>query len=122
MSDPADPVQDRPLAGLEVIELHAIGPVPFAGMVLRQLGAQVTRVSPPRDPGLGLTTLPAFDLLNRGKRALALDLKQPADRQAMGSQLTRADVLLPDSQAPSRPSPCTARRSSTTTMPSPRPW
>ena len=85
---------DLPLAGLRVIEMHAIGPVPFAGMVLQQLGACVTRVSPPRDPGLGLMTPPAFDLLNLGKAVVALDLKQPADRQAMAMRLAAADVLL----------------------------
>jgi alpha-methylacyl-CoA racemase len=90
----ADAPADCPLAGLQVIELHAIGPVPFAGMLLRQLGAQVTRVSPPQDPGLGVAMPPEFDLLNRDKLALALDLKNPADRQAMAQQLATADVLL----------------------------
>jgi alpha-methylacyl-CoA racemase len=93
-TDQAHAADEPPLAGLQVIELHAIGPVPFAGMVLQQLGAQVTRVSPPQDPGLGLMTLPAFDLLNRDKQPLALDLKHPADQQAMAARLATADVLL----------------------------
>ena len=38
-----------PLAGLKAIELHAIGPVPFAGQLLRSLGARVVRVSPPAE-------------------------------------------------------------------------
>ena len=86
--------EDLPLAGLRVVELHAIGPVPFAGMVLRQLGAEVTRVSPPQDPGLGVAMPPQFDLLNRHKKAVALDLKQTADREAMARLLETADVLL----------------------------
>ena len=36
-----------PLAGLKVLELHAIGPVPYAGSLLISLGAQIVRVSPP---------------------------------------------------------------------------
>ena len=91
---PSDATDERPLAGLHVLELHAIGPVPFAGMVLQQLGAQVTRVSPPQDPGLGVAMPPEFDLLNRDKVALALDLKNPADQKAMAQQLAGADVLL----------------------------
>ena len=65
---------DTPLAGLRVVELHAIGPVPFAARLLAELGAQVVRVSPPVDPGLGLAVAPEFDVLNHGKQALALDL------------------------------------------------
>jgi len=83
-----------PLDGLRVLELHAIGPVPFAGMLLRQLGAQVTRVSPAHDPGLGIALASEFDLLNRNKATLTLDLKSPADQQAMAQHLAQADVLL----------------------------
>jgi alpha-methylacyl-CoA racemase len=85
---------DLPLDGLRVLELHAIGPVPFAGMVLGQLGARVTRISPPQDPGLGIGLPPKFDLLNRGKTTVALDLKSPADQDVMQQQLATADVLL----------------------------
>ena len=90
----ASAAEDLPLAGLRVVELHAIGPVPFAGMVLRQLGADVIRVSPPQDPGLGIGLPAQFDLLNRHKTALALDLKDPAGRAALAGHLQTADVLL----------------------------
>jgi alpha-methylacyl-CoA racemase len=63
-------------------------------MLLRQLGAQVTRVSPPQDPGLGVAMPAEFDLLNRDKTTLALDLKNPGDQQAMAGKLAEADVLL----------------------------
>ena len=43
-----------PLHGLHVIEMHAIGPVPYAGMQLLQLGASVLRISPPTDPRTGI--------------------------------------------------------------------
>ncbi len=83
-----------PLHGLRVVELHAIGPVPFAGQLLRSLGADVLRVSPPADPGLGLPVGPEYDLLNSGKRTLAIDLKQPAGLDALQRELAVADVLL----------------------------
>jgi alpha-methylacyl-CoA racemase len=89
-----DPGNELPLTGLRVIELHAIGPVPFAGMVLRQLGAHVVRISPPHDPGLGVAMPPEFDLLNRNKEKVALDLKDPSDQATMAQHLVDADVLL----------------------------
>ena len=96
--DPADAAvaadDAQPGERTVVVELHAIGPVPFAGMVLGQLGAEVVRISPPQDPGLGVLLAPRFDLLNRYKTALTLDLKDPAERDAMARQLETADVLL----------------------------
>src|SRR5690606_25758142 len=83
-----------PLAGLKVVELHAIGPVPFAGQLLRSLGADVLRVSPPNDPGLGVNVGPEYDLLNAGKRTLAIDLKHDDGRAALRGVLADADVLL----------------------------
>jgi len=83
-----------PLAGLKVVELHAIGPVPFAGQLLRGLGAEVVRVSPPSDPGLGVDMLPEHDVLNIGKTALRLDLKRPEALEALHAQLAGTDVLL----------------------------
>jgi alpha-methylacyl-CoA racemase len=81
-----------PLAGLAVVELAGIGPAPFAGMVLADLGADVLRIDrpgPPRYPGH-----PRHDLLNRGKRSAAIDLKQPAGAAAVRALAGRADLLL----------------------------
>jgi alpha-methylacyl-CoA racemase len=83
-----------PLAGIKIIELHAIGPVPFAGQLLRGLGAEVTRVSPPADPGLGVGTDSRFDVSNAGKRPMAIDLKQPAGLAQARTLIDGADVLL----------------------------
>ena len=83
-----------PLSAIKVIEMHAIGPVPFAGMVLQQLGATVTRISPPTDPGLGVNHKPEFDLLNLGKSVVKLDLKSEAGRAALHEQLAGADIML----------------------------
>ena len=83
-----------PLAGLKVFELHAIGPVPFAGMLLQSLGASVTRIAPPNDPGLGISIAPQFDLLNLGKANLAIDLKSEQGRATFALKLHDCDVLL----------------------------
>jgi alpha-methylacyl-CoA racemase len=85
---------EKPLSELKVIELHAIGPVPFAGMVLQNLGANIVRVSPPNDPGLGVTMDPKFDALNQGKSVLKLDLKNPEGLAALMRQIAQSDVLI----------------------------
>jgi alpha-methylacyl-CoA racemase len=84
------------LSGLRVVELEAIGPVPFAGMVLADLGADVLRIdrpAPPADLGLRFDG-PRVDVLGRGKRSLALDLKAPGAAQAVRRIAARADVLI----------------------------
>lgn len=83
-----------PLAGLKVIELHAIGPVPFAGMLLQTLGATITRIAPPADPRLGIAIKPEFDLLNLGKSVIALDLKTERGQADLFKLLQDTDVLM----------------------------
>jgi alpha-methylacyl-CoA racemase len=83
-----------PLEGIRIIELHAIGPVPFAGQLLRSLGANVSRISPPSDPGLGVATDPRFDLSNYGKTPLSIDLKRPEGLAEALALIDKADVLL----------------------------
>jgi alpha-methylacyl-CoA racemase len=83
-----------PLEGLNVIELQAIGPVPFAGMILRSLGAKVTRVISPVDAGLGVPIKSEFDLLNGGKVINTIDLKSVEGLAALKKTLAQTDVLL----------------------------
>ncbi|HEY5820449.1 MAG TPA: CaiB/BaiF CoA-transferase family protein [Propionibacteriaceae bacterium] len=82
-----------PLVGVRVIELAGIGPAPFAAMMLAELGADVVRVDRP-GAASPIPTDPHFDLLNRGKRSIALDLKQPADLTTLRSLIARAGVLV----------------------------
>src|SRR5690606_32673133 len=82
-----------PLAGLKVVELHAIGPVPFAGMMLRNLGAEVIRVSPPADPSLGIAIGNNDDVLNNAKTARQIDPKSEAGRAELLGLLATADVM-----------------------------
>lgn len=83
-----------PLSGVNVVELHAIGPVPFAGMLMRNLGANILRVSPPSDPGLGVSSQNQYDLLNAGKTPLLVNLKDAAGMAELHKALETADVLL----------------------------
>ena len=83
-----------PLAGLRVIEMQAIGPVPFAGRVLATLGATVTVVKPPVDAGLGVPLPAEFDLLAHGKSIVVIDLKSAAGHERLMAELARSDVLI----------------------------
>lgn len=81
-----------PLAGLVVVELAGIGPAPFAGMVLADLGADVLRID--RPAGSHYPGSPRHDLLNRGKRSAVVDLTRPAGGRAVRGLASGADVLL----------------------------
>ncbi|MFE6821018.1 CaiB/BaiF CoA transferase family protein [Streptomyces sp. NPDC057690] len=82
-----------PLAGCRVVELGGIGPGPFAGMLLADLGAEVVRVDRPGRAGEPDAGGPA-DVLGRGKRSVVLDLKDPAATAALLRLVERADVLI----------------------------
>ena len=83
-----------PLDGLKVVEMPAIGPVPFSGMLLADLGADVLRLDRTGDSGLGIPVDVRYDLLGRGKRSLALDLKASDARELVLSLLHKADVVI----------------------------
>ena len=77
-----------PLAGLKVIEFAGIGPGPFCGMLLSDLGADVVRID--RKGGRGGSK---FDVTGRGRRSVALDLKVPASIEACLKLAETADVV-----------------------------
>jgi alpha-methylacyl-CoA racemase len=81
-----------PLAGLRVVEIAGIGPAPFAGMMLADLGADVLRVD--RPGGTPLFGEPRHDLLGRGKRSVAVDLKHPGGPGVVRALAERADALI----------------------------
>lgn len=83
-----------PLTGLRVIEMPAIGPVPFCGMLLADLGADVLRLERLGDSGLGLPIEPKFELLARGKRSVGVDLKHPAGIAMVLDLFGKADMVL----------------------------
>ena len=82
-----------PLHGLKVVELAGIGPGPFAAMLLADLGADVVRVDR-TGPGSPLAVDPRFDLLNRGKRSIAADLKQDRGREVVLALAGRAGAVI----------------------------
>ncbi|MEV6026998.1 CaiB/BaiF CoA-transferase family protein [Streptomyces sp. NPDC052036] len=81
-----------PLTGVRVVELAGIGPGPFAAMLLADLGADVVRVERPSGPGLAID--PDFDLTNRGKRSVIVDLKSEQGLAHVLDLVERADVLI----------------------------
>ena len=79
-----------PLAGIRVIEIAGIGPGPFCAMMLSDLGAEVIRVDRKDRAGTG----DPRQVLNRGRRSLALDLKKPTAVAAVLRMVETADVLV----------------------------
>ena len=76
------------LAGLRVVELAGLGPVPFAGMLLADMGAEIVRIDRHG------AERPGLEVVDRGRRIVAADLKDPADLDIVMSLLQGADVLL----------------------------
>jgi len=87
-------VSQQPLQGLKVVELHAIGPVPYTGMQLLSMGASVARVCPPQNRAVGIPINPDADLLNRGKQEHLIDLKSTSGLAQLLAMLDTADVLI----------------------------
>ena len=90
-----------PLASLKVLDFSTLLPGPFASLLLADMGAEVLRIESPDRPDL-LRILPPHDqgvsashaYLNRNKRSLALDLKQPAALEIIKRLLADHDILL----------------------------
>ena len=78
-----------PLKGLKIIEMAGIGPGPFCGMVLADLGAEVIRVDRASAAGTGTRQEPA----NRGKRSIAIDLKSPEGIEVVLKLIDRSDAI-----------------------------
>lgn len=83
-----------PLHGIRVVELAGIGPAPFCGMLLADLGATVIRVDRPGGTAAGNPLSPSLDLLARGRRSVVLDLKSPAGLAALLRLVDGADALI----------------------------
>jgi alpha-methylacyl-CoA racemase len=83
-----------PLQGLRVIEMAGIGPAPFCAMLLADMGAEVLRVDRLVASDIGIPVPPKFDLLNRNKRSVAVDLKSPEGHATVGRLIAQADVLI----------------------------
>jgi alpha-methylacyl-CoA racemase len=84
-----------PLAGLRIIEFEGIGPGPLAGLMLADMGAEVTVITR-LEPGEVQTQLSGShdNPLRRGKIVLPLDLKQASAREQVLAMLVKADALI----------------------------
>ena len=83
-----------PLSGVKVLELAGIGPGPFCGMLLADMGADVLRVDRAQEADLGLPVEPKYDVMARGRRSVALDLKRPESVAMVLAWLAKTDVLI----------------------------
>jgi alpha-methylacyl-CoA racemase len=84
-----------PLAGFRIIEMAGIGPAPFAAMLLADMGAEVIRVDRREATDLGLPGRETrFEVLHRGRRSLALDVKSEAGRAIVLRLAAKADALI----------------------------
>lgn len=83
-----------PLEGVKVVELAGIGPGPFCCMLLADMGADVVRVDRTADAGLGTPLEQKFQLLNRNRRSVAVDLKKPEGVETVLKLIDQADILI----------------------------
>ncbi|WP_397543063.1 CoA transferase [Roseovarius salis] len=79
------------LGGIRVVEIEGLGPGPFAGMMLADLGAEVIVV---HRPAAANPTADGPTLLDRGKRSIVLDLKDSDDRETARALVDSADALI----------------------------
>lgn len=82
-------MRQGPLTGLKIVEFAGIGPGPFCGMLLSDLGADVVRIDR-KGVGRGAPS----DIGSRGRRSVALDLKQPASVETCLKLMEKADGII----------------------------
>ncbi|XP_046581515.1 alpha-methylacyl-CoA racemase-like isoform X2 [Haliotis rubra] len=80
-------ISDMALRGIRVIEMAGLAPAPFCGMVLSDFGAKVIRIDRTKNP-------PDTDRLGRGKKSVAVDLKQKKGIEVVKKLCSGADVLI----------------------------
>lgn len=79
-----------PLKGLKIIEIGGIGPSPFCGMMLSDMGAEVIRIE---KQGQFKRVNPRYDVLTRNRRSLMVDMKNPAGIDVVLRMIEQADAL-----------------------------
>jgi alpha-methylacyl-CoA racemase len=83
-----------PLTGYRIVEFAGIGPGPMCAMLLSDMGAEVLRIDRMSDAELGVAMEPRLNILNRGRRSVALDLKRAEGIEAAMRLLEKADALI----------------------------
>ena len=87
-------VMPGPLTGYKIVELAGIGPGPFAAMMLADMGAEVVRIERAQAVRGPAPDTPHYDVMLRGRRNLALDLKHPDGVSTLLDLVERADGLI----------------------------
>ena len=82
------------LSGYKVVEFAGIGPAPMCAMLLSDMGAEVLRIDRAEDASLGIPTDAKFNLLGRGRRSVALDLKKEDGTEVALRLVGQADALI----------------------------
>ena len=84
-----------PLTGYRIIEIAGIGPGPFCAMLLSDMGADVVRIDrAERASGDASAPPPYYDVMGRGRRSLAVDLKNPDGVETVLKLVETADGLI----------------------------
>lgn len=83
-----------PLTGYRIIEIAGIGPGPFAAMMLADMGAEVIRVERAQSVRGPAPDTPHYDVMLRGRRNIAIDLKHPDGVATLLDLVERADALI----------------------------
>jgi alpha-methylacyl-CoA racemase len=82
-----------PLAGIRIVEFDGLGPVTLAGMMLADMGAEVLRLKRPAGAAVAFEEVGGA-ILHRGRAAVEVDLKSPADLEAVRDLIAGADALI----------------------------
>jgi len=82
-----------PLNGIRIVEIAGIGPTPFCGMLLADMGAQIIRLRRPAPADPGVDVPDRFNLMNRGRPTIDVDLKSDAGRELVLRLCEKADAL-----------------------------
>ncbi len=83
-----------PLAGITIIELAGIGPGPFCAMLLSDMGANVIRIDRAAGDEPGIRVPYRMNVMNRGRRSVAVNLKSPAGVETVLKLIEKADGLI----------------------------
>jgi alpha-methylacyl-CoA racemase len=83
-----------PLQGYRVIEMAGIGPAPFCAMMLADMGAEVIRVDRRERADLGVVRAPAYEVMNRGRKTIAVDIKKPEAVEIVKRLVKDADAII----------------------------
>src|SRR5690349_9868502 len=94
MTDPRPGEGRGPLAGFKMVELAGIGPAPFCSMVMADLGAEVIRIDRADAATGGDPATPPADILNRGRRSVAVNLKHPDGVATVLDLVAQADAFI----------------------------